>query len=260
MAADTLRLLEANAAAFAAERDGSTLYDEEAVLPDPEPAEPACVTRIVLGPDTVLAATAALTAVGRVGVLNFASAKHPGGGFRKGANAQEESLARSTSLYPCLLRFERSFYAFNKRHANAGAYTHRLVFSPAVALLKDDAGRLQREPWRRADVLTCPAVNRSVSRMDDAEAERLMRERMRRVLAVAALRGCRVLVLGAFGCGVFRNDAGMVARLWHELLLTGPYRGVFDVVAFALFGPQENLDAFRAQFPDAAGLAAAVPK
>jgi uncharacterized protein (TIGR02452 family) len=40
----------------------------------------------------------------RTGVLNFASAKHPGGGFLGGAKAQEESLARSSGLYYSLLR------------------------------------------------------------------------------------------------------------------------------------------------------------
>ena len=35
----------------------------------------------------------------RIGVLNFASAKHPGGGFRGGSQAQEESIARSSTLY-----------------------------------------------------------------------------------------------------------------------------------------------------------------
>src|SRR5579862_3718644 len=35
----------------------------------------------------------------RIGILNFASAKNPGGGFLGGARAQEESLARSSALY-----------------------------------------------------------------------------------------------------------------------------------------------------------------
>ena len=39
----------------------------------------------------------------KIGVLNFASGKHPGGGVTKGrGGAQEESLCRISTLYPCL--------------------------------------------------------------------------------------------------------------------------------------------------------------
>ena len=34
--------------------------------------------------------------------LNFASAKNPGGGFLGGSQAQEETLARASAIYPCL--------------------------------------------------------------------------------------------------------------------------------------------------------------
>ena len=49
------------------------------------------------------AVTRALAEAGHnVAALNFASAKNPGGGFRKGAQAQEECLARCSALYSSL--------------------------------------------------------------------------------------------------------------------------------------------------------------
>jgi uncharacterized protein (TIGR02452 family) len=72
-----------------------------------------------------------------VGVLNFASAKNPGGGFRKGSSAQEESLARSSSLYLALSqdRLFSEFYGYHRRAKDA-IYSHRIIYSPRVAIFK----------------------------------------------------------------------------------------------------------------------------
>jgi len=63
---------------------------------------------------------------GRVGVLNFASARNPGGGFLTGAEAQEESIARSSAIYPCLMKHFECYYQANRR-AESGAYTHDII-------------------------------------------------------------------------------------------------------------------------------------
>src|SRR5260370_3977443 len=57
--------------------------------------------------------------------LNFASAKHPGGGFLGGARAQEESLARSSGLYPCIARMQ-GMYQANKQFGSC-PYTHHMI-------------------------------------------------------------------------------------------------------------------------------------
>ena len=93
-----------------------------------------------------------------IGVLNFASAKKPGGGFMNGAQAQEESIARASTLYPSLISNEgRKFYAHYRADPDNALYTHAMVYSPAVVLFRDDMGN-----WKKpidVDVLTSAAVN-----------------------------------------------------------------------------------------------------
>ncbi len=82
---------------------------------------------------------------GLVGCLNFASAKNPGGGFRGGAEAQEESLARSSGLYRCLLEAP-GFYAFHRSQRDL-LYCDHMIFSPAVPVFRDEHGALLAQPY-----------------------------------------------------------------------------------------------------------------
>lgn len=88
---------------------------------------------------TLEAARSLVSEVGEdhVGVLNFASAKNPGGGFLGGAQAQEESIARSSALYPAITQaqFMSGYYAYN-RHGERGFYSHRMIYSPRVTIFK----------------------------------------------------------------------------------------------------------------------------
>ena len=77
----------------------------------------------------------------KIGILNFASAKHPGGGFLNGAEAQEESIARSSTLYPSLISpTAEAFYTVHRHDPQAGYYSHSMIYSPNVLLLRDDDG------------------------------------------------------------------------------------------------------------------------
>lgn len=170
---------------------------------------------------------------GRTGVLNFASARNPGGGFTTGAQAQEESIARSSALYPCLMRHFNAFFVPN-RHARSGAYTHDFIYSPAVPVLRDNGGVLLPRPYL-ADFVTAAAPNRGVMRGGDAarEAEEALQERALRVLDAFASRAVTDIVLGAWGCGVFRNDPRAVAEAFAAHL-GGEFRGRFRRVIFAV--------------------------
>lgn len=76
----------------------------------------------------------------KIGVLNFASAKNPGGGFLNGAQAQEESLARSSALYRSLLKCSE-YYEFHRSHKSL-LYSDRIIYSPACPVFKTDDGTL----------------------------------------------------------------------------------------------------------------------
>ena len=167
-------------------------------------------------------------------VLNFASAKNPGGGFLGGARAQEESLARSSALCPCL---EKSAMYAHHRAQRDCLYTSWMVHSPAVPVFRDDeTGALLESPYDVA-FLTAPAPNAKcvLARAPDRAAEivRAMEERVARALAIAAAHGHGRLVLGAWGCGVFGNDPRVVAEAFGREL-EGPFAGVFDEIVFAV--------------------------
>lgn len=182
-----------------------------------------------------------------IGVLNFASAKNPGGGFINGAKAQEESLAVSSTLYPTLTAHEE-YYRENRVHSSM-MYLDYGIYSPEVVFFRDEEFRLTETPVK-ASVLTLPAVNMGqvLFKGEDAgEAKRVMRRRMKLALGIFAEQKAKHLVLGAYGCGVFRNDPKEVAAWWRELLGEGMGRyfaSVFHAVLDRSKG-QCCINAFR---------------
>lgn len=185
----------------------------------------------------------------KVAVLNYASARNPGGGYLNGAQAQEESLCRGSALHATLLRAPE-FYAHHRAERSA-LYTDRVIHSPGVPVFRDDRGRLLESPYT-AGFLTSPAPNAGVvrSRYPDLvpRIPAVLASRAERVLEVAAVRGYRRLVLGAWGCGVFMNDPADVAGAFRALLTGGArFAGHFEQIVFGI--PDRDPDsAVRAAF------------
>ena len=203
-------------------------------------------TSIAVTAESTIEALVRLDGKGHVACLNFASAKNPGGGFLGGAQAQEESLARSSALYPCQLT-QSAHYERNRANHSA-IYLDLAVWSPHVPFFRDDSGGWFDQPVL-ASVITCAAPNagalRQQGKFDAARVEAALRRRAEFVLAIAAHHGVDRLVLGAWGAGVFGNDPKMVADAFRTLL-AGPFEGAFDEVVFAIYGGKgENTDAFR---------------
>jgi len=169
--------------------------------------------------------------------LNFASARNPGGGFLGGAKAQEEDLARRSALYACLIT-QRDFYEANRAQRSL-LYTDHIIHSPDVPFFRDRQLELLDAPFV-ASIITAPAPNAGAMLPRDPDAGPRIRAtleaRAAKVLAVAADRGHRCLVLGAWGCGAFRNDPKVMAEIWARLLAAPEFAGAFDRVVHAIYG------------------------
>jgi hypothetical protein len=236
--------------------------------------------------ETTTAAGARLARTGTpTTLLCFASAKNPGGGFLGNAKAQEEDLARASALYACQCAHP-AFYAANRREKSL-LYTDHLLWSPGVPFFRDDARRwLPEGEVFHANVVTSPAPNageyrraasdpaaarppgtaaggeEAARRIEVATAaiRETLRRRAAQVLAVAAAEAPGShLVLGAWGCGVFRNDPREVAAAFAEHLLPcSPFpdehtsiASSFASITFAVWGrkePNENRAVFEEFF------------
>lgn len=183
-------------------------------------------------------------------VLNFASARNPGGGFLNGSGAQEESLARATGLYSCIS--EVTEYYQKNRQSGTGLYTDNMIYSPRVPVIRDDNGDFLESSFR-ISILTAPAVNRKV--VEENEPERLsevkptMNDRIKKVLKVAVDNNHKELVLGAWGCGVFDNDPRVVSKLFKKNLVDEEtFEREFDKVIFAILdepSTKSNYNVFK---------------
>lgn len=266
LATATLQLLERGhylaagervdlAADLAAARAGTRVYapDQLARLLR-QPGPPPRPTLVEVSDETTQVAAQRLASGGHdVALLNFASAKNPGGGFLGGSKAQEEDLARCSGLYPCLLEAP-GYYQVN-RAQRSPLYTDHAIYSPGVPFFRvRSEGELLAAPFTAA-VITSPAPNAGEARRRGRREQRALaatlRHRAGTVLALARAHQHRTLVLGAWGCGVFKNDPAQVADSFAAWLESPSFAGAFERVLFAVYDPsreQRNLRAFEARF------------
>lgn len=185
---------------------------------------------------------------GFVGVLNFASSTNPGGGVTKGSTAQEECLCRCSNLYLTLYQEKciREYYNVNKKYmSNLG--NDAIIYSRNIYVFKDkNYNMLPVKDRFYVDVLTCAAPNLRENPRNqyntDASEEKLTLtdeelynihvKRARNILNVAIKNEDDYLILGAFGCGAFRNNPEIVAKAYKDVLQD--YMHCFKVIDFAI--------------------------
>ena len=191
-------------------------------------------TSVAVANQTSLAAARSLIDEGfRPAVLNFASAKSPGGGFLFGARAQEEYLARSSGLHACLVG--NGMYDYHGVRLD-DMYSDWVIYSPDVPVFRDDSGDLLESPYT-ASIITSPAPFAAALRRSSperlGEIPAAFFRRILKVLSVGLLHDHDSMVLGAWGCGAFGNDATMVAGLFRRAILEN-FAGAYAKLLFAI--------------------------
>ena len=231
--------------------DGSSLYspDQLAALRTQVSTVSPPVVEVLNGTTQTIAQTMADS--GPLVLLNFASARNPGGGFLNGAKAQEEDLCRCSALYPTLLRHP-TYYNSN-REQPCLLYTDHAIFSPDVPFFKTrGTGHFLEQPFL-ASIITAPAPNTKpyLANFGDPELlEQCFERRWRNVLAIASDVGIPNVLLGAWGCGAFGGDPVMASTTAKNAIEA--CGSAFDRIVFAIPGKgklsKRNLEAFTETF------------
>jgi len=184
-----------------------------------------------------------------LGILNFASAYNPGGGFESGAMAQEECLAYCSDLYKKQVDGAWDYYEINRANRNP-LYTDNMFMSNVTFFRNGNFTLIPNNVM--CNVLTSPAVNMGAIKIRTQknleEAKVIMKNRMRKILYLFAYYDCKDIVLGAFGCGVFGNNPDDVAKFWYELLYDEGLKDYFNSITFSIIGRNSNIDVFNKYF------------
>ena len=190
-------------------------------------------------------------------VLNFANPVNIGGGVYKGAKTQEEDLCRRSSLLRSLeTQHSLRYYNYNRKlHTHMGS--DAMIFSPEVEIFRDEHGELMDHTVIVA-VLTCaaPMISYGLEGMSESEYRGMFYDRIVSVLKCAAYFGYEDLVLGAWGCGAFGNDAAVVSDLFCKAFMEqsqngGQIKDLFRRIVFAVRSRGEesyNFIAFKENF------------
>ena len=236
--------------------DATKVYREEVSAAE-VPARYKTIKTGCANEDCVVVAKGLLDQRLNLAILNLADAYHACGKYNSGANAQEESICRASTLSQTLYQYYNNSWAQKAgvplREQSAYPMHIRFggIYSP-VTVFRDNASTgfaLREEPFQTA-IISVAALNFKEGhnhnnleyRAEDGgftkEGDEIMRDKIRTIYRIALLNGHDSLVLGAFGCGVFKLKPELVSALFKETLEETEFKGKFDTIVFALMeGP-----------------------
>lgn len=154
---------------------------------------------------------------GNITALNFANAMYAGGAYVLGGNAQEESLCRASMLY-YTIRNQKDYYRRNRLHILPD-YTNTMIYSENVPVIRNENGKLLEKPVL-CNFITSPAVNRNFAKFmfSDKKINNIMYSRIKKIIMLALEKKTDILILGAFGCGMFGNKRETIFPMFEEII------------------------------------------
>lgn len=198
-------------------------------------------------------------------VLNMASRRNPGGGVVTGAGAQEETLFRRTNLFRSLYQFApfAGMYGIKTSHhlypldRNFGG-----VYTPEAIYFRDSEqkGYALLDNPVSLSFITVAGMNRPDLTADGMIADHHVepiKNKIRTIFRIGLAHGHDSLVLGALGCGAFRNPPRHVARLFHEVMDELEFKNKYRRIVFAILddhnahqshNPEGNYKPFADEF------------
>ena len=192
--------------------------------------------------DCLLAAEKLLKEGYHPAVLNMASRQNPGGGVQTGAGAQEENLFRRTNLFQSLFQFvpyaekygvrkSRLQYPLDKNFG--GIYTPDAIVFRGT---EQDGYPLLDTPYRMSFIAVA-GINRPTLESPERISSDLVepvKNKIRTIFRIGLLHGHDSLVLGALGCGAFRNPPSHIAHLFHEVMEEPEFKNKYRLLLFAI--------------------------
>lgn len=179
-------------------------------------------------------------------VLNLANRRNPGGGVISGCGAQEEYLFRCSDYYRSLYQF--AHYAEQYGLPLSEKYRYPMdrnfggIFSPGVTIFRGGEEKgypLLEMPWK-VNMIAVAGMNRPALEYINDEprvASYLVpgvKNKMRTIFRIARENNQKTLVLGALGCGAFRNPPRHTAEMFREVMEEPEFSGAFKHICFAI--------------------------
>lgn len=175
-------------------------------------------------------------------ILNMASRRNPGGGVTTGAGAQEETLFRRTNLFRSLYQFapyaeqygiKRSHHQYPLERNYGGVYTPNAIYFRE----NEQKGYALLEKPVCLSFITVAGMNRpdlTTGGMIANHHVEPIKKKIRTIFRIGLLHGHDSLVLGALGCGAFRNPPRHIARLFHEVMDEPEFKNIYRKIVFAI--------------------------